>query len=208
MDEKTEDRVEEGKKIAFYQVCLDAWVNTRMERDKTLLGLSAGGVALLVTLLTTVGVDSVHSFALYLLSLSLFIATILICVLILDKNADYLKKVIKEGETGHSNTLRRLDSWALSLFVMGVITSALIALSVAGEGVLSKESNSMAEETKKEELVVPQEHIKKESLDGIGGLGPGRAEKTPPPQSETPAQNSGQQQPSTDTSSKDNSGKK
>lgn len=45
----------EGKNIAHYSVLLDAWIQTRTERDKTLVTLSAAGVGLLVTILTTAG---------------------------------------------------------------------------------------------------------------------------------------------------------
>jgi hypothetical protein len=45
-----------AKNVAHYSVMLDAWIQTRMALDKSLITLSAGGVGVLVTLLTTVGV--------------------------------------------------------------------------------------------------------------------------------------------------------
>lgn len=39
----------------YYAVLLDAFVNSRMERDKSLLALSSGGVGLTITLISTFG---------------------------------------------------------------------------------------------------------------------------------------------------------
>jgi tRNA A37 threonylcarbamoyltransferase TsaD len=49
-----EDSHESQKKLAFYTAAVEAWVATRMEKDKTLLALAAGGIGLLATLLTAV----------------------------------------------------------------------------------------------------------------------------------------------------------
>ena len=47
------------KQIEYYASCVNAWFNTKLERDRSLLTLSAGGIGLLITLLTTVGLSSV-----------------------------------------------------------------------------------------------------------------------------------------------------
>lgn len=57
-----EERNTQEKDIQFYAASVTAWFNTRLEHDKSLLALSAGGIGLLVTLLTTVGVKSIESF--------------------------------------------------------------------------------------------------------------------------------------------------
>ncbi|MDA8663964.1 hypothetical protein N9L66_03280 [Porticoccaceae bacterium] len=58
-DEEREARVLrelEGKNVAYYSTMLSAWIETKMERDKTLVTLSAAGIGLLVTILTVIGV--------------------------------------------------------------------------------------------------------------------------------------------------------
>src|SRR4051812_12163082 len=52
------DPLADQKQVAFYGAVVTAWVETAMEKDKTLLSLSTGGIGLLVTLLTTVGPSS------------------------------------------------------------------------------------------------------------------------------------------------------
>ena len=53
------------KEIAFYSKVVEAWVATRMEKDKTLLSLATGGIGLLVTLLSTLGASSPTQLLLY-----------------------------------------------------------------------------------------------------------------------------------------------
>ncbi len=55
--EKRKLRELEGKNIAHFSVMLSAWVQTKMERDKTLVTLSSAAIGLLITLITTVGVN-------------------------------------------------------------------------------------------------------------------------------------------------------
>jgi hypothetical protein len=47
-DEKIE--ITKEKQTAFYSALVEAWLETKMEKDKSLLMLSAGGVGVLVTL--------------------------------------------------------------------------------------------------------------------------------------------------------------
>jgi nucleoid-associated protein YejK len=58
----------EAKQKAFYSAMIAAWLNTRLERDKQLLGLSVTAIGLLVTLLRTVGVSSLLQIILWLFS--------------------------------------------------------------------------------------------------------------------------------------------
>ena len=53
------------KDVAFYSTVAQAWVATRMEKDKTLLSLATAGIGLLATLLTTAGASSLRQLFLY-----------------------------------------------------------------------------------------------------------------------------------------------
>ncbi len=55
----------DAKDVAFYSAVVSAWVETKMERDRTIVTLSAGAIGLLVTLLTTVGVKAPFTLWLY-----------------------------------------------------------------------------------------------------------------------------------------------
>lgn len=43
------DEIEDQKRVEFYSAGLAAWYATRLEHDKSLLTLSAGGIGLLMT---------------------------------------------------------------------------------------------------------------------------------------------------------------
>ena len=62
-----EDNINNAKEVAYYTALVDAWINTKMERDKSLLSLATAGIGLLVTLLTTVGITSGIMYLLYAL---------------------------------------------------------------------------------------------------------------------------------------------
>lgn len=51
-----EEQIYVGKEVAFYTAMVGAWINTRMERDKSVLTISVGAVAVLGTVATAVGV--------------------------------------------------------------------------------------------------------------------------------------------------------
>ena len=53
-----QNEIDEQKKIEFYAASVAAWYESSLEHDKSLLTLSAGGIGLLITLLTTVGLGS------------------------------------------------------------------------------------------------------------------------------------------------------
>ena len=50
--------ISNDKQTAYFAALVEAWLQTRMEKDKSLLMLAAGGVGVLVTLLTTTGIHS------------------------------------------------------------------------------------------------------------------------------------------------------
>lgn len=54
----------------FYGALVGAWLNKRLERDKSILMLSAGAVGLLATRMTTVGPYTYVALALYAVATS------------------------------------------------------------------------------------------------------------------------------------------
>ena len=73
----------EGKNIAHYSAILSAWIRTKMERDKVLITLSAGGIGLLVTIFSTVGVKHWWEILPYMIAVIFFLATIIVCLFII-----------------------------------------------------------------------------------------------------------------------------
>ena len=76
------------KEVAYFSAIVDAWVETRMEKDRALLGLSTGGVGLLATLLTTVGVARMWQLILYSAGALAFGFAIVTAIRIFGRNAE------------------------------------------------------------------------------------------------------------------------
>lgn len=104
----------------------NAWFETSMEYDRSLLTLSAGAIGLLVTLASTVGVKSRPLFALALVAFGLCILSVL---LVFNGNREYLGRIIMAGEKSRDQQLDRLDRMAAGAFLAGVVLSALLGMS-------------------------------------------------------------------------------
>lgn len=163
-----EDKLKSEKEIAYYTALVNAWINTKMERDKTLLILSSGGVGILVTLLSTIGAVNCIGIIFYMLAFISFVITMIVLVTIFDKNAKHIEDTIK-GKKDSDPKLDFLDNLSLWAFILGAIFAIIIGINSAiyiqnKEGVkemtkLNPNQNSKGKEVTK-------------SLNGIGGISP------------------------------------
>lgn len=127
------------KEVQYYSAITNAWLNTKMEKDKSLLTLSVGGVGFLVTLLTAIGVRSTNVFWLYYLAFLSFLISIISVIFIFGYNAKHLEKVL-EGKTKYACLLRVLDRTVICSFILGVIFSLIIGI-LSGKESLRKGGN-------------------------------------------------------------------
>lgn len=134
------------KEVEYYAAQVNAWFNTKFEHDKSLLTLSAGGVGLLITLLSTTGVRSIESLILYILALFGFILCLGALLWIFRRNAKHLEDVVSGSENGDS-LLIILDNIAISSFLIAVLFSSIIGISTAFYSYNEKE-RLMAEDNK------------------------------------------------------------
>lgn len=111
------------KDIAFYASCVQAWINTRMEVDKSILTLSTGGIGLLVTLLISIGIDTVLELIVYIAAIVFFLITISINLYVFERNSEYLEKVI---ENENPKSLKGYDTLKKYTFIFALILALLI----------------------------------------------------------------------------------
>lgn len=105
-------------------ILLQAWVDNRMERDRSLLSLSAGGVGLVVTLLAAGLVNTIWLKVLAALSMMAFAGSVASSLAVFRKNPEYLEGLLR-GNTD-SGGLERQDRWLENSFFLGVM--ALLGL--------------------------------------------------------------------------------
>jgi hypothetical protein len=126
----TEQEKAEKKEIEFYASATTAWFDTKLERDKSLLALSAGGIGLLITLLSAIGIHSTESLILYATALLSFICSLGAVLWIFKRNAAHLED-INRGKEGGDLLLDLLDNAAIFCFFLGVVLSSIMGVSSA-----------------------------------------------------------------------------
>lgn len=162
------EEIQQNKDIEFYTASVNAWYNTRLEHDKSLLTLSAGGVGVLVALLTTVGVRSAEGLVLNVLALVSFLLCITTTLFIFKQNATYVENVIQGTASTSDPWLSKLDTAALIAFLFGVLFTMAIGISSA--------INSFA--TKGEIMSNEDKHGFRESFNGSQKLSTEVVEKS------------------------------
>jgi glucan phosphoethanolaminetransferase (alkaline phosphatase superfamily) len=130
MSEKEKDTTEQQKDVAYYTALVNAWIQTKIEHDKTLISLSAGGIGLLIAILSAVGVKHWWEILLYFGALFSFIITIAICIYIFVRNSKHIEDVLKR-KTSRDYLLARLDKISSILFVFAVLFSMAIGIVTA-----------------------------------------------------------------------------
>ena len=177
MDEardKKKQREFEGKSVAYYSALVQAWIQTRMERDKTLVTLSGIAIGLMITILTTVGTNSFIELAFYFFSFIGFIVTILVSIRIYKLNSTHIEMVIK-GESESVPELRVHDRIAEAGFILGASLLIIIGIMAAANQISGEGGDSMS---KGNQTTRTQPIPLNESLEGISRLQPSEIEKS------------------------------
>ena len=126
------------KEVEYYAAKANAWFNTKLEYDKSLLVLSAGAIGLLVTLLTTVGVNSFALLFVFFAAITSFVICLFAVLTIFSRNAKHLEDLIA-GKRTNDPVLCFLDSLSICSFIIGIILASVIGLASATSEVLKKE---------------------------------------------------------------------
>ena len=172
-DEEREARVLrelEGKNVAYYSTMLSAWIETKMERDKTLVTLSAAGIGLLVTILTALDVESKWMLLLFFISFIGFGFCIWMALQIYQLNSIRIENELNEQHADLK--LKKYDKKTIWSFLLGVVAMCLIGLLSA---YVKLEEKAMTEKNK----TTSNTQTEKRSLDGISNLKPTRPKPQP-----------------------------
>jgi hypothetical protein len=175
----------EAKEKVFYGAMISAWLNTKLERDKQLLGLSVTAVGLLVTLLRTVGVSDIEELILFSLAMLAFLVTIISVIYILGENAEHIEKMIDKSES-ESKKLIRLDKVAGISFVTGMVIIVIIGMNTSFVN-LSKKGMNMTQGKSSDNH--HQNGKNQDSWNGIAKLQPQPPQAPPASKNTTPVPN-------------------
>lgn len=148
--------------VVLYSAMVDAWIASRMEKDKSIFYIASSGIGLLLTLAVSMGPFQWWEFLFYALALILFSATIGLTLWIFHRNSEYLEKVIRTGTKAKDKTLDRLDRAIPIIFGAGIFVSLCIAFSVMYKQTVTKE----------EYMSQKEQRPLRESINGINRLQP------------------------------------
>jgi hypothetical protein len=113
-------------------VLMQTWIDTRMERDKSLLLLSGGAIGLLAGLVGPLAVlTGVCEVVLLGLSAVAFAACILSVLCIFTANSRHLEQVRAGVDNPPHRWLDTLDATAVSSFVVGILLAIALGLTIA-----------------------------------------------------------------------------
>ena len=127
-EESTEQisSIDEQKHLAWYEQGISAWLQTKMEHDKTMLTISSIFVGFIATIFAALFKDSITliTFIIMMISIISFVSCMITTAVIFNKNADYLEAYLKGTESSETEkrtkTLKRLDSISNKSFYIGI----------------------------------------------------------------------------------------
>ncbi len=166
-----DDNPSDPKNLAFYSSVVEAWIATKMQKDRSLLTLSSAGVGLIATLVSALSPSSWSVLTLLSGGALAFLVTIVSVIRAYERNADHLKAIVNEGTREDDPKLLRLDKTAFWGFVIGVALTGIGALVSNLQDPTATDEPMTADKSKPDNA--PKTDIR--SLSGLGDLAP----KTP-----------------------------
>lgn len=142
-------REHDAKNIEFYSAHYNAWFNTKLEKDKSIITISSAAIGLLITILTSKGVDHYYQIFLYIFAFVGFATSIIHSIDIFDINADHIEKVVTNS--GDDNdALHRCEMIIKLSFYAGILFTIFIGSSYSINKLLKdiEEKKMSAEKTK------------------------------------------------------------
>jgi hypothetical protein len=123
-NEKAEKR---EKGVAYYSALVNAWLQTRAEKDRSLLTISTAAIGVLISLLAAKLIDKPPTLVLFILAIFSFLVCAVAVISIFDINASHIEKVINSGEK-RSGLLAALDITAYISFIIGLALTLTIGI--------------------------------------------------------------------------------
>ena len=162
----TDQEIEKQKEVEFYAASVNAWYTTSLEHDKSIFALAAGGIGLLMTLLTTIGTSSGVVLSFYGLALVSLLVSLLTLLKIFRKNNDHIIEILNGSTVVDDPKLKRLDGVAHASFAWGVIFAVVVGVTSAINSYQDK-VKAMANEKQTKPAA---QNIANESFNGLFNL--------------------------------------
>lgn len=128
LERRRQQREYDNKNLQYYSANVTAWFNTKLEKDKSIITISSAAIGLLVTIITTKGVQNLIQGALFSVAFIGFLSAIITVIQTLDKNAEQIQMDLSnQGNVNHE--LGRNDLIISLSFYVGIIFTIFIGIS-------------------------------------------------------------------------------
>lgn len=127
-DEQRKERINDEKEVQYYMALVTSWINTKMEHDKTIITISAGGIGLLITILTTKGTAETWHIWLFGIAFCCFLIAIFTAIVIFQENSVRIGQEVRKEEINHDMKLERLDKVVRWSFIIGTVMFVMIGI--------------------------------------------------------------------------------
>jgi hypothetical protein len=164
--------VDTERDIAFYAAALDAFYTTSLEYDKGIFTLAAGGLGLLVTLLTTVGLTSRIELFAYLIGIVAFTVTLALLLWTFRLNKSHIIAVVGGDDELSTRQLRIIEAASMIVFGVGIFSAAVVGVLAATDSYNTK-VKAMTDSKKDSGPIV-----RNDSVQGIKNLRPDVLQKS------------------------------
>lgn len=172
---------ETQKQVEFFAASVNAWYNTSLEHDKSVLVLSSGGIGLLLTLLKVSNIShNITLLFLYIGAITGFIVALISVLAIFKRNRTHINRMFSDDPVTDDKMLRILDKAALFAFGIGALSTAIIGI-YSAVGLYSTKGRDMTKETSSTTMANEsfngacnlQKHVElKKSFNGANSLNP------------------------------------
>lgn len=131
------DDLEKKKYVEFYSQSYASFYNTTMEKDKSILTVSAGGIGFLITLINFSKRIEIFEYIIFLFASLAFILSILVIIHIFGKNAEYIISLTTESDNCDEKDcrLRILDKISTYAFTIGMILSLSLGITLSYQNI-------------------------------------------------------------------------
>ncbi len=147
---------------------LSIWAQTKMERDKTLVTLSSAAIGLLITLITTVGINNWSELAIVSIAIFSFGVCIFTSLAIYELNSKRIESEIRNTSDKTVN-LEKFDKRSIRAFFIGASFFIAFGISNSIDFIIEKEARMSGDN----KILIEKDPVPKTlSLDGIGALNP------------------------------------
>ena len=134
-------KVDEGKEVEFYSQSYASFYNTTIEKDKSILAVSAAGIGFLITLINFSKEIVIYEYMIFLFAALAFVVTIFTIIHIFGKNADYIIAITTDSDSDKIECyLKLVDNIATCAFGLGVVLSLILGATLSYQNISQKES--------------------------------------------------------------------